>query len=278
MTYFVCMGDSFNSLRSDIATACLFIRKHIANEMELRFSFGLQVFGMVLNNMSLVLIWVFFFKAFGEVNRWSVAETVALQGFIALVFGIAFGFFEGVWALPRRVHYGTFDSVLLAPMGLYFRILSDKVRPSAFGDMVFGIILLVIYCVMTHPTIIQFVLLIGMIVPATLILINVSLASTLLAFVVPDAEAIAESVFEIFFSPSLYPSSLYSGTLRFVFIFGIPSLAIGGLPVEVVRDVKFEWFLVVWGLAIFWALLANFLLRKAVRRYESGNLIGSRSA
>ncbi len=271
------MHHYWKQLKGNARVMVSSIRILIANEMELRLSFGLQVFGMMLNNISLVAIWIFFFKAFGEVHRWSVAETIALQGFIALVFGLAFGFFEGVWALPKRVHHGTFDSLLLAPTSLYFRILSDKVRPSAFGDMIYGIILLCTYIAITQPSAVQIILLIGMVVPATLILVNVSLVSTLLAFVIPDAEAIAESIYEIFFSPSLYPSALYQGIIRFVFIFVIPSLAIGGLPVEIVRDVKFSWFLAVWAIAAFWTVLANFLLKKAVRRYESGNLIGSHS-
>jgi len=261
----------------ELSVARYSVRKRIANEAALKASFALQVFGMMLNNTSLLLVWVWFFQAFGEVNRWSVAETVAFQGFAALVYGLAFGFGDGVRALPQRVHFGTFDNLLLTPRNLYVRIVTDRVKTSAFGDMVYGVILLGIYFVIADLSIVQILLAVGTIIPAVLIMVNVTLIASLLAFIFPDAQALADDVFEIFLSPSLYPAALYEGVLRFIFLFGIPSLAIGGLPVEIVRDVSMGWFAVVWGLAIFWTILANALLSRAVRRYESGNLVAARS-
>lgn len=270
------MSTILTKVRAELSAQRAIIKKNIANEAALRASFLLQVVGMMINNTSLLAVWVFFFQATGEVNRWSVKETIALQGLIALVYGIGFSFFHGVRTLPQAVHLGSFDSFLLTPRNLYLRIFTAKIKTSAFGDMIYGVILLGLYFVMAHLSLLQTILLLALVVPTTLIFVNVAFCVSLLAFLIPDAGQIADEAFEIFFSPSLYPASLYSGFLRFIFLFGIPSLAIGGLPVEIVRDMKFSWFFVVWAIAIFWTMLANVLLARAVKRYEGGNLISSR--
>ena len=263
-------------IKKEIQVAFYIIKTNFQNETELREAFLLQVFGMFLNDFAFVLIWVFFFKAFGSINGWSTNETIGLQGFVALVFGICFTFGGGMHNLPRKINNGSFDNLLLSPCSLYMRIATGAMDTSAIGDMLFGIALLVLYTILAQLSPLQISIMLSLVIPAVLIFINLSLLSSLVAFIVPDSERLARSIFDTFFSPSMYPSALFQGLMRFLFFFGIPALAIGGIPVEVVRDVNPTWYGLVWAVAIFWTLLANWGLRLAVRRYESGNLIGSR--
>ena len=271
------MKNFFHQLNIEMRIAYYLIKSNVLNEMELRSAFIIQTIGMFLNDFAFVIVWIFFFRTFGSINRWSVNETIALQGFVAFVFGLCFAFGSGVRYLPKRINNGSFDNFLTSPRTIYMRILASNSDTSAFGDILHGVVMLSVYVYLAHLSLLQVATLVTLIIPAVLILINFSLVSSLVGFLLPDAEAIARSIFELLLAPGMYPTTLYQGTIRFLFLFGIPALAIGGLPVEIVRDMSLPWYLIIWLLAILWTLIAVFLLNTLVKRYESGNLIGDRS-
>jgi len=244
--------------------------------MENRIAFLLQVFGMMLNNIAFVLIWVFFFQAFGTINGWSVKEVLAFQGVVAFSYGCSAAFFQGSHSLPSMVYNGALDSFLLSPRSVYMRILTSELKMSGVGDFLFGFILIIVYIFLAHLSLLQGVLLMTLLIPASIIMTNVSLVTSLSSFFMSDATVFAQNLFEVFVSPSLYPSTLYPSVLRFIFIFIIPSLAVGGLPVEAVKNLQGQWYILIWVLAFVWTWVAIKLLGFSIRRYESGNMVGSR--
>jgi ABC-2 type transport system permease protein len=251
-------------------------RKNLEGAMEIRKGFLIQVVGMMINNCAFLIGWIFFFHVFGRINGWSIPETIGLQGIIAFVFGIGFTIGDGALSLPDYVHQGVFDQFLLSPRNLYLRILTSKLRVSAIGDIFFGLILMIVYAVYAQLGLSQLVLLVLFLPPAILLFFNVSLMTSLVAFALPDSSIISRNLFEVFFSPSMYPASLYQGWIRGVFFFVIPSLAIGGIPIEAVRDHQWSLLLVIWVLSLAWMFLTKFALKKAIKKYESGNLTGAR--
>ncbi|MBI4599327.1 ABC-2 family transporter protein [Candidatus Uhrbacteria bacterium] len=252
------------------------IRSNMRAAMELRGAFAIQVFGMMLNNTAFVLIWIFFFQAFGNINGWSSAEVFAFQGVVAFSFGCSAAFFQGSHSLPTLVYNGSLDSYLLSPHSAYMRILTSEIKMSGVGDTLFGLVLIVVYIVMAHLSILQAVLLITLLIPASIIMTNVSLITSLSSFYMSDAMAFASDMFDVFISPALYPSALFPTALKFFFIFVIPALAVGGLPVEAVKDYQWHWYAAIWLLAGVWTFIAIKLLGISIRRYESGNIIGAR--
>ncbi len=264
------------SFREEIFFALEKIKTNIRAASELRASFALQILGMMLNNISFVVVWIFFFKAFGKVNGWTGIDVIGLQGILSLVFGITEAFTGGIFRLPETVNNGNFDSTLLSPRSLYFAILTNSTRISALGDIFFGVLMVIYYVVVIKFSFAQIGILISLLFPATAIIMNVSLTTSLISFVFTDSEKLSRNMFEAFFSPALYPSGLFHGALRTIFIFIIPSLPIAGLPIDIVKHFNIVQYVVVWSIAFLWFFLVQFLLKKAVRRYESGNLTGAR--
>lgn len=109
-----------------------------------------------------------------------------------------------------------------------------------------------------------------------MILANFTLITSCICFFIPDSEQISTNAFEVMFGPSLYPSGVYQGALRFIFLFVLPTIAVAGLPVEAIKDLNFTKIVFVWALGIIWTLIALFVLNQGVKRYESGNLTGAR--
>lgn len=263
-------------IKSELKMAWEYIKGNISSAAELRLSFIMQVVGMMLNNTSLLAIWIFFFHAFGTINGWSGKEVLALQGFVAVAYGITFSLFSGASELPVAINNGAFDSILLTPRNLYLRILTIVTRTSALGDTLYGLILLVIYSIIAGLSIAQFGLLIFLLIPATLIIINFLLITSCIGFFIPDSEELSRNAFELMFGPSLYPSGVYQGAMRIFFLFVLPSIAISGLPVEAIKNFNLPSILIIWSLAGMWSLVTYFVLKQGVKRYESGNLTGAR--
>lgn len=263
-------------LYSEIGMAIEYIRRNISAAAELRVSFIMQVIGMMVNNITFVVIWLLFFQAFGNINGWSGKEVIALQGFLAIAYGFTFTFFSGVGELPTVIHNGAFDSILLTPRNLYLRIVTLVTRTSAVGDMAFGFILFIIYAVIGHLTASQIILMLLLLLPATAIITNFALLTSCIGFFIPDSAEISNHAFEIMFGPSLYPAGVYQGMMRIIFLFVLPTIAIAGLPVEAVKSIDMVKVLIVWILAILWTLIALWVLKKGVRHYESSNLTGAR--
>lgn len=243
---------------------------------ELRASFLIQVLGMTLNNLSLVAVWLIFFEAFGEINGWGQAEVIGLQGLSALAYGIAFTLGHGVQLVPSMVNNGTFDRFLTTPKSLYLKILSSSLGISAIGDILFGIVFVSLFVYLAEVSIVSGLVFFLLSIPAALIIANIYLITSLVSFLVPDAELMAKNFFELFFAPSLYPAGVFQGGLRFVFSIVLPSLFIGGLPVEYILDQNVLGLFGIFVISFIWMIITLFLLQKAIKKYESGNLTGAR--
>ena len=77
------------------------IKKNLENSAELRSSFLMNVFGMALNNIAFIFLWVFFVKSVGVVGGWTAYDIVGLQGFITF----SGGFILSAGALYLFIRY-----------------------------------------------------------------------------------------------------------------------------------------------------------------------------
>lgn len=266
----------FGGILAELSVARLTWLTNLRSAMELRAAFLLQVVGMAVNDCSFVIAWLIFFNAVGTVNGWGAQETIALLGFNVLGFGLTFGFAGGSMWLPRYVEQGTFDGFLLSPRNLYVRTVTSRFEMPALGDALLGIILLIVYAVQSG-SLISLVWFLAMLPATVIIYMSVSMTCSTAAFYFPDADHIVLALFKMFLTPGLYPSALFPKIARFIFIVIIPSLAIGGLPVEAVKDHDFSPVGMVWAVEIGWLLISLAAFYGSVRRYESGNYIGMRS-
>lgn len=267
----------FSRMMSELHVARLVWVTNIRATMENRAAFGMQVVGMMLNDFAFVAVWTLFFQAVGTVNGWGGWESIGLLGFGTASFGLAFGFGGGATWLPRYVEDATMDDFLLSPRNILWRTATSKFDVPAFGDAVFGVILLVVFAVKMHLSLNAVLLLLGCLLPTALLTFSMSLIAGCLSFYLLDAKLMTNTIFKMFLTPSLYPSGLFPSGAKFFFIFIIPSLVVGGLPVEAVEQGSFPLFFLIWTLGIAWLLLAIMLFSFSVRRYESGNAIGLRS-
>jgi ABC-2 type transport system permease protein len=76
---------------------------------------------------------------FGQVDRldgWSVAEVAFLYGTSAVAFHVGDVFISQVERAPQRIRLGTFDSLLIRPLGALFQLCADDFAFRRAGKLV----------------------------------------------------------------------------------------------------------------------------------------------
>jgi ABC-2 type transport system permease protein len=249
------------------------IKKNIQSSAELRTSFLMNIFGMAINNISFIILWVFFVKSVGVIGGWTAMDIVGLQGFLALCYGIICSIGGGIKKLAEYTASGVFDRFMLSPKNLLVRIATATFGVSAVGDIVFGTICLIVYAFFLPTNISQIILIILLVFITSIIFLSVMILIYSTSFFFTEASYLTNGFFELFLTPSMFHGGVFQGATRFIFTFIIPSLLVGSIPVEIVRDISFDKFLLISLLALFWFILSIKIFNKAVRRYESANFM-----
>ncbi len=247
------------------------IKKNIASSAELRTSFLMNVIGMTINNTAFILLWVFFVQSVGVIHGWTALDIIGLQGFAALAYGVVMSVAMGIRKLPEYVSSGVFDRFLLSPKNVLARVATSAFSPSAVGDVIFGIACIGIYATFLPVNLEQAILGFMLIIISIIVFLSCIIIAFSVSFYFIDAQSAANGIFEIFFTPSLFHGGAFQGVTRFVYTFLIPSLLIGSLPVEIVRESSFSQFALITILSIIWLTLSVFIFNRAVRKYESAN-------
>jgi ABC-2 type transport system permease protein len=247
------------------------IKKNIQNSAELRASFLMNIVGMMINNTSFIVLWVFFARSVGTIGGWTAADIVGLNGFMALCFGLVYSVFAGIRKLPDMVTSGSFDRLLLSPKNLLLRTVTSSRSVSALGEIVFGVLCLGIYAALIDMTWQQIATMPILVALSTGVFFSVALCIHSMSFFFSDAHSVTMSLHELFLTPSMFHGGAFDGWLRFAFTFVVPSLLIGTIPVEIVRDLSWEKLAVLGLLCAMWLSIAIAFFFFAVRRYESAN-------
>lgn len=243
---------------------------------KLRGAFVLQVVGMMVNNIGLLVAWWFLFERFGTINGWSGTELIAVQGINMLIFGIVILFSHGLLELPRYVDQGSFDSFLTKPAGLLPQITSSSIEISAIGDLLMGLILVVWYIVVAQVGVAALALFALAVLLGCLLMWCFTLMPFLLAFYMFDSEKVSRNIAFFYLDTGIYPSGVLSGGIRVILLTVFPGLFIGAIPLDILRGIGWENLLLGLVVAGVWLVISLRLFKRAVRRYESANLIGAR--
>ncbi len=254
--------------------AVLNIKKNIANAKELKLSFMITIFGMAINNISFLIIWYYFGKTVGIINGWKPLDIFGLYGFSTTAYGIISSVFAGIFDIPTYITNATLDNFLLTPKNILLKISTSKVRTSAFGDLLFGIICFIVFTVSNKFTFIQYLLSLLLIIIVSIVFYSFSLFSMTVSFYLMDGHNVSNGLYGIFVSNSIYHGGAFTGILRLVFIILVPSLVVGALPVELVKDFSLMKLLVIGLIAIFWGVISVSFFYKSLKRYDSNSLFG----
>lgn len=246
---------------------------NIKNAHALAKSFWIGVAGMVINNTAFFIMWYLFMRATGDINGWSSTDVMGMLGISMLTFGVVHSFFFGIVKMSDFVNEGKFDSVLLSPVSAFVRQSGMQFSVVAYGDLLQGIAVTVWYIVYMHMSAVDIGVLLFGIILGSIVFVALVLVISCISFYIQDSAIIADQLRDILIRPSIYPGGIFPEGLKLFFMTVVPALLTSSVPIDMIKNPSLAMFVLPTVVTIVWVLIAKFVFSRALRRYESGNML-----
>ena len=241
--------------------------------VEYRISFLIQVFGMMLNNAAFAAFWAVLIARTGSVGGYGFTDVMVIWALTSTSFGIAHVLWGNVRSLGLIIQKGELDVYLLQPKDPFVNVLASRTIVSAWGDLAYGYLVLA-FLPGTGPERLALFTLLAL--GGAVIFAAVFSAAESLTFFLGNAGPLSQAVTEFLISFSLYPETIFDSGMRWIFYTILPSGFIAFVPLAVYRSLDWPLVPVLLGVAAVYAGGAYGLFRAGLRRYESGNQMGTR--
>jgi len=250
-----------------------YLRFNLAAGMEYRASFITQVLGMVLNNASFIVFWLILFEQLGDIRGYGFREVMFLWALSATGYGLAGVFLGNAGGISRTIMLGELDVYLLQPKPVLPSLLASRMSVSAWGDILYGIVL---YAVTQPIAAGQAALFLLFSVLFCLVLTAVRVLYHSLTFFLGNAEEFAGTASELVLSFALYPGSIFEGPSTLVLHSLVPAALVAWIPIGLFQSFSWSRLAALLGADALVVGAAVLLFRLGLRRYESGNRVGAR--
>ncbi|MFW5716451.1 MAG: ABC transporter permease [Spirochaetota bacterium] len=251
-----------------------YFRFNLSANMAYSASFLIQVFGMALNNCAFIVFWHFLFQRIGgDIAGYGFTDVMFLWALAATGFGMSVVVFGNAHHISRIIYSGELDVYLLQPKPVLPNVLLSRMVISGWGDILYGVLLFGITQQITVTGCLLFLffsVLMALVVTATRVLYHC------LTFLFGNAESFAQLAGELVISFMLYPGSIFRGPTSWILHSLIPAALVAYIPARIFADFRWDTLLIVIGADAVLVALAFLAFRLGLRKYESGNLIGSR--
>jgi ABC-2 type transport system permease protein len=241
--------------------------------VEYRANFLVQVFGMMLNNAAFAFFWALLINKVGSVGGYGFEDVMIIWALVSTSFGLAHVVFGNVRSLGQIVQKGELDLYLLQPKDVLLNVLCSRTLVSAWGDFLYGYLVLALIPGVSFGSFLLFSL---FALSGAIIFAATFSAAESLCFFLGDASGLSNAVTEFMLSFSLYPESIYGKGMRWIFYTILPSGFIAFLPLSALKSLSWSLAPAMLGVALLYAAASYGFFRLGLRRYESGNQMGTR--
>jgi len=257
-------------VKKNLSLIFAYFKLNISSAMEYRVSFLIQLFGMVLNNVSFAFFWWLLFEKIPRIAGYGYKEVMILWSISSAGFGLAFIFFGGVLKLNQYIIKGELDSYLLQPKNVLINVISSSTVFSAWGDLLYGIVLFIIVNGLNPLGLLSFAF---YCITAMILFVTVLGTAHSLAFYMGNNSSMVQLVFEFMISFSIYPEGIFKGAVKWIIFTILPAGFITMVPLRLLQHFELGWFLLLIGVCLFWIITMFTIFHLGLKRYESGNLI-----
>ncbi|MFN5173437.1 MAG: ABC-2 family transporter protein [Holosporaceae bacterium] len=253
------IGNYLYLMGSNIASSCTSYRR-----------FALEAGMMFVNNAVFFLIWIFFFRQFGELRGYDLPDMVGLFAMTCLSLGFFVLLMDGVQNLSRYIVSGELERFLNTPCHPIPLIIFSGSRASGLGDILFGLVVWLGFAQGSWQSI-PWVLVIGLL--CATIIAAAMFCLHCLSFWHRGTHHSTEQVYNSFLIFSSYPTHIYEPLVKVLLMTVFPAGLIATLPMAILHQHRI-WAVIALPLAVLlWVRLASWLFRRGLRRYVSGNEI-----
>lgn len=268
--------------RTSFGGLLLFLRSRFWMNMkasyEYRTSFFTQIIFMMVNNLFLLWFWQIFFERFSQVHGWNLQDTFLIYALSTVVFGISNVLAGSAMDLAGLISDGELEYFIGLPVPTLLHALVTKVRVSAIGDLLFGLVLL---CLLYHSDPFHLVLSVMICIPAAVVFTSMIVLVSSLSFFIGESRGLTFQVMNLMVAFSTYPEAIFQGSMRWVLYLLIPAAFMSHLPAHVLRGdvLGFQNGVALAELlagCIGFAAIAVFVFQRGLRKYAAGSTFGIR--
>jgi ABC-2 type transport system permease protein len=253
--------------------ACYF-RLNLASALEYRASFFTQAFGMALSNSAFIFFWwIAFGQIGGSIAGYSFEDVLFIWAVASSAFGLANILFENASRLTGLIVSGELDTFLLQPCNILLSVVSARTSLAAYGDFVYGVVLMLIFHAANPAAWLWFV---SGVVIGGLLFAAIALTAHSLSFYWGDATILGQMATEFAINFSIYPDRLFAPAVRALMYSLIPTGFAVHIPLRQIEGFSPWLALASLGGTLLYCTFSGCFFYRGLRRYESGNVIVTR--
>jgi ABC-2 type transport system permease protein len=197
--------------------------QYIKARMGYRADFIISSVGMVFTNAASLIVFWTLFQTIPSLAGWDFHEIIFIYGFYLLAVSPAQIFFDHIWQLRDHVDEGTFIKYYFRPLNMMFYYMSEMVDLKGFAQVAVGIGALAYASIQLGITwtVGRVLLLVVAVFSASMVVTALLVMAACSCFWVLYSFAILNFAFRMR-EYGQYPTSIFSGLLRFIFTYVIP--------------------------------------------------------
>jgi ABC-2 type transport system permease protein len=269
--------DSVSSIHKYIRVTAAFGRIHIANILEYKTPFLLQLFLTICYSLFWIIFWEVIFSQTSVLGQWTLGDMIVLLGFSNLWLAIFIGFYYGLWELPSKIAQGQrLEIYLTRPINsLYALICEEFMRYSGFENLTIGFVLILtakIYMGVQSSIFSSVLSLFVLFCGVSAFCMLGGTIGCLSFFVGPVSELL--KVMDLFDEFTRFPLNELEKYARAFLTFCIPSIFLATYPSMIFLEklTSTELWSVAGlsvGLMVFWGFALSAVYRRALKSYQS---------
>lgn len=253
------------------------LRIGLTSALQYRADFVMTAIGAIFYEaVSLAFVGVIVF-AFGGIGGWGLVEVAFVYGIRSMGHALH-GFLSGqLWATDHVVREGEFDRYLLRPVNPLVQLMSRRFTVTAFGDLAFGLVVLVITAVAAPvdwtPGWITYLII--AVIGSALVESAVMLVIASLSFRLLVSASMLRVIDGVFVTFGPYPLSVFPRAVAYLLTFVLPLAYAAYFPAAVLLGRTEDLFVPLWlaiaspavGLVLY--VLAVIFFHRQLRHYAS---------
>lgn len=257
------------AVKNQLKVTLLSMKYGLMKEMLNKVTFIMNIVFMILNNAAFIVQWIIIYSLKSDVGGYSFKQILIVWGLAAGSYGFSHFFFKRVYSLSDMITNGKLDAYIVQPKNILLSAITSDVDPSAIGDMLYGIIMMIISG-LTIPDCILFIL---FCILGGIILTDVAVIYGSLSFWLNRADMLAFIGNGLITHFATYPEGIFDGIARVLLYTIIPVGITNYIPVQIISHFDIRLTLLVIGITAIWTALAWIIFYRGLRRYSSSNLM-----
>lgn len=261
---------------ADLAIFARLARAQVRGQLSYRSSFVMNCFGQALAQANDLVVILIVFGRVASLGGFDIRAVLLFYALSGMSFGLADMAVGSIERLPDYIRTGTFDVVLMRPLGTLLQLFASDFQLRRIGRVLtaFGVLVYVLSTSDIHWSPAKALLLVLTPVAGAAIFGSIFVAANSVSFWFVDARELANTVTYGGSYLTSYPINIYAGWMRTLLAYLVPGAFVAYYPGLTLLDhadplgapAWFGWLDT--PVAVLAAVLAGLIWRSAVRHYR----------